>query len=350
MHISKTMRAARSAIALVAAGVASVGLYTCGGSSPGSGPGAGSDYACSLSVAGQEYCYAYSNLTAESASSARTMCSNQGGKAVSSCPTDGLVGCCALTQSGVSYQSCYYFGTASADEMACSAANGKWTAGSGALGGGGGKGGGTGSGTGGGPGGGRGGASGSGGGSTGSSCTGSGLCCPENYCTMGSAHGYQFAYSDRNDGGGSSAQITSPSCVTGTAVGADCTTASSPDTCYSTHWGAGIGFNLNQATGEGTTPMNFTSAGSGGVTYAVDRLLSNVRMVVGDSTTDYCANLTASSGTIPWSGFSSSCWNTTGSYLSGPPSKLVSVRFQVVADTSYAGFSSFDFCVTRLSL
>jgi hypothetical protein len=111
-----------------------------------------------------------------------------------------------------------------------------------------------------------------------------------------------------------------------------------------------MGFNLNQPTGEGTTPVNFTSAGSGGVTYALDRLPSNMRMVVGDSTTDYCVNLTASSGTIPWTSFSSSCWNTTGSYLSGPPSSFVSVRFQVVADTSYAGFASFNFCVTRLSL
>jgi hypothetical protein len=348
MHTSRTAKAA--SMAIVAVGCAGIWASACGGSSKGSSSSS-PDFACQVSVVDQQYCYAYSNLTPETVNTARSMCSSQQGKAVDSCPTEGLVGCCALTQSGISMQSCYYFGTASADEMACSAANGKWTPGSGALGGGGGKGGGSGGGS----GGGRGGASGSGGsggaGSTGTSaCTGSGMCCPEGYCTIGSAHGYEFEYSDRNDGGGSSAQLTESSCVTGSIVGIDCASQSSPQTCYSTHWGAGIGFNLNQATGEDSTPANFTSAGSSGVTYAIEPLYPNMRLVVGDSKTDYCVALTSPSGTIPWSTFSSSCWNTTGSRLSGPPASFVSVRFQVVADTSYAGFSSFDFCVTRLSL
>jgi hypothetical protein len=116
------------------------------------------------------------------------------------------------------------------------------------------------------------------------------------------------------------------------------------------HWGAGLGFNLNQPNGTGTTAANFTSASSSGVTYALDRLQSNLRLVVGDSSTDYCVNLTSATATIPWHSFSSSCWNTTGTYLSGPPANFISVRFQIVADTSSGNDDTFSFCVTQLSL
>jgi hypothetical protein len=133
-------------------------------------------------------------------------------------------------------------GSDSTDEMACS---GTWTDGSSALGG-------------------------SGGTSTTSStttgtatCSSSsspGLCCPANYCTLGSAHGYEFAYSDSNDGGTSYAQITEAGrlCVTGNAGGIVCDPTSA--SCYSSHWGAGIGVNLNQANGTGTTPASFSAA------------------------------------------------------------------------------------------
>lgn len=93
--------------------------------------------------------------------------------------------------------------------------------------------------------------------------------------------------------------------------------------------------------------MNYTTTSSG-VTYTVTSVPS--RLVIGDSTTDYCVNLTSASATIPWSAFSNTCWNTTGTHLSGPPSSLTSVRFQVVADTTYGENTQFDFCVTQLSI
>ena len=52
----------------------------------------------------------------------------------------------------------------------------------------------------------------------------------------------------------------------------------------------------------------------------------------------------------PWKSFSSSCWNSTGTYLSGPPANFVSVRFQVLADTNFVDIIPFDFCVMKLSL
>jgi hypothetical protein len=337
----RKMRLMGTAMAAIAFGVTSPCFYGCGGS--GSGSGSNSDFGCSLKVVGQQYCYAYSKLASDSASSARSACSSQGGTVVNSCPTDGLVGCCSMAQSGMTFQSCYYFGTASTDEMACP---GTWTDGSAALGGGGG-----------GAGGGSGG--GGGGGTTSSTSTTSvttcssssnGLCCPQNYCTLGGAHGYYFAYSDQKDGGGSDAQISQDSrlCVNGNAVGTTCGPTDSA--CYSTHWGAGIGVNLNQASGTGTTPMSFSAASSAGVTYALDYLPENTRLVVGDSTTDYCTNLQSQSGTIPWRSFNSACWGTSGVSLSGPPANLVSVRFQVVADTAYGNNTSFTFCISQLSL
>ncbi len=317
--------------AVIALGAGGAFLWSCGG---GSGSGSGSGFSCSLTVAGQSYCYAYSNLTSATGSSAKSMCSSQGGTIVSACPTDGLVGCCEISQSGLTYQSCDYFGTEETDQMGCA---GTWTSGSAGL---------------------------NNGGSTSTktttttssntststSCTtssGGGVCCPEGYCTLGSAHGYFFSYSDANDGGSSTATLprSDTMCVTGTAAGTVC----SAQSCYSSHWGAGIGVNLNQPKGQNTTPANFASAGSSGVTYALDAFGGQMRLVVGDSKTDYCYNLTSPSGTIPWSSFNSACWGS-GTPLSGPPASFTSVRFQVVADTSYGDDTSFDFCVTKLSL
>lgn len=353
-------------LGVMALGVAGAYLPACGGSDSG----AGSGFGCSLSIGGQEYCYAYSDLSSGNTNTANSACKNNGGTIVNSCPTDGLVGCCAVSQSGISYQACYYFGTAATDKMTC---NGTWTDGSAAL-----------------PSTGGGGKSGSssttptagcttgdagcgcypnktcngtltctsgvcaygggggGGGSTSSCGAGNGLCCPGNYCTLGAAKGYQFSYSDDSDGGGSSANLASSSrmCVKGTAAGAACDTQS----CFSTHWGAGLGINLNQAEVDGSTPMNFTGASSAGVSYAIDNYVQGMRIVVGDSKTDYCVNLTSGSGTIPWRNFNSACWNDSGTSLSGPPANFTSIRFQVAAEAVYDFDIDFNFCVTQLSL
>jgi hypothetical protein len=338
-----------------------------GGASGGStsSGGSASTLGCSVDLSGEAYCYLYSNLTTAEDSTARQDCSSQGGSVVSSCPTDNLVGCCAVTASGVTAQACYYFGTASADQMACTTAGGTWTDGSGAL---------TSP---------NGGSSGAGTSSSGGSCTagdlgcacypnntcngsltctsgvctngtaptcsaasGGPVCCPQGYCTLGTAHGYAFAYSDMNDGGSSSASLASDGtlCVHGTSVGAVC----SDQTCFSSYWGAGMGVNVNQASGTSSPVANYPAAGSTGVTYALDSLPPNTRLVVGDSTTDYCVTLNAASGSIPWTNFNSACWDGSGTSLSGPPASFTSVRFQVASDDVNGGFSDFNFCVDRL--
>jgi hypothetical protein len=174
------------------------------------------------------------------------------------------------------------------------------------------------------------------------------VCCPQGYCTLGAAHGYAFAYSDQNDGGLSTASLSSDGtlCATGSAYGTVC---GADQTCYSTYWGSGLGVNVNQAKGMGSAVGNYAAAGSAGVTYALTALPPNVRLVVGDSKTDYCAVLTAPSGTIPWTSFNSACWSPgTGTSLGGPPGKFTSVRFQVAADDTSGGSIDFDFCLTQL--
>jgi hypothetical protein len=313
-------------------------------------------------------------------------CAQANGSVVTQCPTANLVGCCAVTSSGISVQECFYFGTASADQSSCSASSGTWTNGSSGLG--------------------DAGSSSSSGSSSGSSSSSSSgassssssgagsssssgagcvtgdlgcacypnstcnatlaclngtcvggtcsasasgpVCCPAGYCTLGSAQGYVFAYSDAASGGSSTASLKSDGsvCVTGKAVGSIC----ADQTCFSTHYGAGMGINVNQAMGTSTPAQNFSPAGSAGVTYALDVFQPNMRLIVGDSTTDYCVVLTSASGMVPWANFNSTCWMpSTGTSLSGPPARFTSVRFQLPADDVSGTTTSFNFCVDKLS-
>jgi hypothetical protein len=177
------------------------------------------------------------------------------------------------------------------------------------------------------------------------------MCCPGGYCTINTAHGYVFPYSDSTSGGTSSAILASDGtpCVSVMSVGAVC----SDQTCFSTHWGAGIGVNLNQAMASSAMSAgpagNYAASGSSGVTYAINLFAPNMRLIVGDSTTDYCVVLTGPSGTVPWSNFNSMCWDpANGTTLSGPPSSFTSVRFQVPADDTNGGTRSLIYCIDQL--
>ena len=111
-----------------------------------------------------------------------------------------------------------------------------------------------------------------------------------------------------------------------------------------------MGINLNQAMGTGTTAGNFAAVGSAGVTYALNNAPANLRLIVGDSTTDYCVVVSALSGMVPWSEFNTACYSPgTGTSLSGPPASFTSVRFQVPPDDTNGTTTSFDFCVQKLS-
>jgi hypothetical protein len=44
-----------------------------------------------------------------------------------SCPSANLVGCCTITTSGITVEECYYSGTASTDQQACTGGGGTWS-------------------------------------------------------------------------------------------------------------------------------------------------------------------------------------------------------------------------------
>jgi hypothetical protein len=162
--------------------------------------------------------------------------------------------------------------------------------------------------------------------------------------------GYAYAYNDsQNDAGG-----TSASCLAASAMCTSGMTDISNST--GTHYGAGIGFNLNQAqsTGCSSMPINpyTVPSGSVGLSYTISNLPpGGARIAIGNFTSgtagagnqDYCATLTAASGTIPWAQFNSQCWvNTAGDFLTGPPTAPIHVEFQL---PSGAAAASFNFCV-----
>ena len=65
--------------------------------------------------------------------------------------------------------------------------------------------------------------------------------------------------------------------------------------------GVSIGVNLNQPNGS-TTKSTFAATGAG-VAYTLSSLPTpGTRLIIDNAGADYCANLTAATGTIPWSG------------------------------------------------
>ena len=74
-----------------------------------------------------------------------------------------------------------------------------------------------------------------------------------------------------------------------------------------------LGFNINEATGGGTKGT-FTPAGSGlVVTYTNTGASPTVRVQISSGSSDatrWCATLTTSPATIPYTMFNTKCWNT----------------------------------------
>jgi hypothetical protein len=126
-----------SLIGLVAAGLLTVSAVVgVGCSSSSSGGGGGSTppgVYCNTNLGGVQTCYGYSNLNSDQTNAVTMECtSSLMGTVASSCPTSGQVGCCQSTVSGYTINECYYCGSASTYQMACTAQSGAtWTAGSG---------------------------------------------------------------------------------------------------------------------------------------------------------------------------------------------------------------------------
>jgi hypothetical protein len=153
--------------------------------------------------------------------------------------------------------------------------------------------------------------------------------------------GYAYAYQDT---------AGSTACLTTAAL---CSAGNTEAPSSMTVWGGGIGFSLNQAmaTGAQSPPVDpyAVPTADTGIAYALSNLPSQgARLIINDGATpvDYCAVLTAASGTIPWSSFNTACWNGSGTALSGAPQTATHVQFEVTANSSPAAF---DFCVTAVS-
>jgi hypothetical protein len=198
-------------------------------------------------------------------------------------------------------------------------------------------------------------------GSTAATCSatisGTALKLSSNYLTAAAAGvgmgGYAYTYSDSMGTTGG----TSTACLDSTALCTSGTTDVSNGAATPNHYGAGVGFNLNQTQSTGCASMpvdTFTvPAGSVGVSYSLSNLpAGGVRLEIGNSATsasgtatgtDYCATLTAASGFIPWAQFNSQCWvNTAGDFLTGVPTAVTHINFGL---PSGATTGSFNFCV-----
>ena len=156
--------------------------------------------------------------------------------------------------------------------------------------------------------------------------------------------GYTYAFSDAM---GTPAGTSSACISTGAFCGMGTTGVQSMAT-----WGAGIGLNLNQAMAmsSASPPINAFQATGSGINYALSGLSTGARLIIDNSpnyptVVDYCAPISAASGTIPWAMFNTKCWDNSGTSLSAAPTMAHHVQVQVFA-TSTAG--SFNFCVTSL--
>jgi hypothetical protein len=95
------------------------------GGSAGTPPG----IYCQAKLAQETVCYGYSNLDAAQKEAVSTACTGSlNGTVSGSCPS-GQMGCCTTSTAGYDVSECYYVGSASAYESACTAQNGKWSPG-----------------------------------------------------------------------------------------------------------------------------------------------------------------------------------------------------------------------------
>jgi hypothetical protein len=157
--------------------------------------------------------------------------------------------------------------------------------------------------------------------------------------------GYVYSFADNLPMGSTSCVNQSTFCGKGTIGIADA--------MYKI-FGGGIGVNLNQAQNSMTfMPAAATGAG---VAYTLSsappagsRLIIDNGATANTRGTDYCANITAASGTVTWAQFFPMCYAAAGmqgTALGTAPASASHIQFQVSSNQMTAG--SFDFCITSL--
>jgi hypothetical protein len=165
-----------------------------------------------------------------------------------------------------------------------------------------------------------------------------GLSCPDGLCTVQSYSGHNFPLVDTS-GKSSICMLPNTLCAAGTVGAQD------PPTFKV--WGAGFGFSLSpQTTATIIVPVQLTGSG---VTVTLSSLptggaSARAQVTVGGA--QYCAVMTKTSQTIPWTSFNSTCWDPTpAGALTGPPNAS---NFQIEASAGTTA-GAFDFCLTGLS-
>ena len=158
-----------------------------------------------------------------------------------------------------------------------------------------------------------------------------GLSCPGGLCTINTTiAGYTYKFVD--SGGSKICMDPNSLCAVGSTGVAD---------TAGTVYGAGIGFNLDKSTTPAAVPLPGT-----GVTVTLSSVpTQGMRLQVHVGKDDYCAVLKASGTAVPWTDFSTTCWNTTGTKLAAGSSST-QLGFEVTAGTAAA---TFDFCVKSVT-
>jgi hypothetical protein len=165
-----------------------------------------------------------------------------------------------------------------------------------------------------------------------------GLSCPSNLCTVQTYSGYDFPLVDTS-GKSTICMLPNTLCGAGT-VGVQ-------DPPAFKVWGAGFGFSLSPSTtATSTVPVQIIGSG---VTVTLSSLPTggaSARVLVTVGADQYCAVMTKTSQTIPWTSFNLTCWAPTpAGALTGPPSAS---NFQIEASAGTTA-GAFDFCLTALS-
>jgi hypothetical protein len=157
--------------------------------------------------------------------------------------------------------------------------------------------------------------------------------------------GDAYSFSDATDtppGGSSACLDPTALCGMGTSAAQIAATPGDP-------YGGGIGVNLNQVMGS-TTIMPFTPTGTGVMYTLSSTPPANTRLVIGNGPTgtDYCAPITAITGTVSFSSFTAMCYNPVG--MQGAAFTAADapthIEFQVSSGTTA---TPWNFCVTALS-